>query len=121
MSTNAEAMHVEAQGDLEQRFQALVQSPLRSSLLRHLSCHPEQAFHVESLMQSFGRMRLDIDNCLQELVNFGVARPEDVAGELRYSFQEPSSPAARELVERFRERRVPVSPEDRQRCSGSAR
>jgi transcriptional regulator with PAS, ATPase and Fis domain len=58
-------------------------------------------------------MRLDIDNCLQELVNFGVARHAGIEGDLRYTFQQPASPAARDLVERFRERRVPVGPEDR--------
>ena len=104
---------MEAQGDLEQRFQVLVQSPLRSSLLRHLACHPEESFHIDGLMQSFGRMRLDIDNCLRELVNFGVARQTGVEGEPRYTFELPASPAVRDLVERFRERRVPVSPEDR--------
>ena len=113
MTTNADAAHAEAQGDLEQRFQVLVQSPLRASLLRHLACQPEQSFHIDGLMQTFGRMRLDIDNCLQELVNFGLARQTGLEGEPRYTFQLPSSPAARDLIERFRERRVPVSPEDR--------
>jgi transcriptional regulator with PAS, ATPase and Fis domain len=109
----AEAPRAGAHEDLEQRFQALVQSPLRSSLLRHLSSQPDQAFNVDGLMQSFGRMRLDIENCLQELVNFGVARVAEAEGEPRYEFQSPTSPAASTLVEQFRERRVPVSPEER--------
>ncbi len=113
MNTNADAPRAEAQDDLEQRFQTLVQSPLRSSLLRHLSSHPDQSFNVDGLMQSFGRMRLDIENCLQELVHFGVARDAEAEGEARYIFQLPSSPEARALVDRFREQRVPASPEDR--------
>ena len=113
MNTNAEATRTEAQDDLEQRFQTLVQSPLRASLLRHLSSQPDQAFDVDALMQSFGRMRLDIENCLQELVHFGVARQAHAEGEPRYTFEPPPLPAVRSLVDRFREQRVPVSPEDR--------
>ena len=113
MTTHVEAPRSEAQDDLEQRFQTLVQSPLRSRLLRHLSSQPDQAFNVDGLMQAFGRMRLDIENCLQELVNFGLARRADTEGELRYTFEPPPSPAARALVERFLEQRVAVSPEDR--------
>ena len=64
MSVDTEAPRAEAPEDLDQRFQALVQSPLRASLLRHLSSHPDDSFNVDGLMQSFGRMRLDIENCL---------------------------------------------------------
>ena len=59
---------------MESRFHALVQSPLRAGLLRFLCARPEESFEVESLMQTFGRMRLDVENCLRELVTFGVAR-----------------------------------------------
>jgi len=110
---DAGAVRVEAADDLEQRFQALVQSPLRASLLRYLSSHPDDSFSVDGLMQSFGRMRLDIENCLQELVNFGVAQAAAAAGDQRYGFQTPASPAGCALIDRFRERRVPASPEDR--------
>ena len=58
--------------DLEVRFRGLVQSPLRAGILRFLSARPDEAFETESLMQTFGRMRLDVDNCLRELVDFGV-------------------------------------------------
>ena len=58
----------------ESRFAALVQSPLRAGLLRFLHARPNEAFEVEALMQTFGRMRLDIENCLREVVDFGVAR-----------------------------------------------
>jgi hypothetical protein len=58
----------------EARFRALVQSPLRAGLVRFLNAQPNEAFDVESLMATFGRMRLDVENCLKELVEFGVAR-----------------------------------------------
>jgi transcriptional regulator with PAS, ATPase and Fis domain len=99
--------------DLSQRFQALVQSPLRSSLLRYLASRPDTSFDVDGLMQTFARMRLDIENCVRELVSFGVARASDEDGRLRYTWQAPDSPGARELVTHFLERRVPPSPEDR--------
>ena len=60
--------------DLETRFRNLVQSPLRAGLLRFLSARPDDSFDVEGLMSTFGRLRLDVDNCLNELVAFGVAR-----------------------------------------------
>ena len=106
--------------DLEARFRGLVQSPLRAGILRFLSARPEEAFDTESLMQTFGRMRLDVDNCVRELVDFGVvtksgdepstyraARPEGPPGLLLDNFLErranvgveESSPS----VQRFRE------------------
>src|SRR6266478_4531078 len=63
--------------DLETRFRSLVQSPLRAGILRYLSARPAEAFDVESLMQTFGRLRLDVENCVRELADFGVARVED--------------------------------------------
>ena len=62
----------EGHGDPEARFRSLVQSPLRAGLLRFLSARPGEGFEVESLMATFGRMRLDIENCLRELVEFGI-------------------------------------------------
>ena len=58
------------------RFRTLVQSPLRAGLLRYLSARPDESFDVESLMQTFGRLRLDVENCVRELVDFGVARAD---------------------------------------------
>ena len=60
--------------DLEARFRTLVQSPLRAGLLRYLSARPDEGFDVESLMQTFGRLKLDVENCVRELADFGVAR-----------------------------------------------
>src|SRR5918994_1711021 len=59
--------------DLETRFRSLVQSPLRAGILRYLSARPEESFDVESLMQTFGRLRMDVENCVRELADFGVA------------------------------------------------
>jgi len=93
------------------RFRALVQSPLRAGLLRFLSARPEEAFDVEALMAAFGRMRLDVENCLGELVDFGVARrvPGPPA---RYSAQRPEHEAVAQLLDTFLERRATISPED---------
>ena len=60
---------------------SLVQSPLRAGLLRYFSSRPDESFDVESLMQTFGRLKLDVENCVKELVDFGVARHG--AGRLR--------------------------------------
>src|SRR5262245_58354725 len=56
------------------RFRALVQSPLRAGILRYLNSRPGESFDVEKLMQTFGRLRLDVENCVRELVDFGIAR-----------------------------------------------
>jgi DNA-binding NtrC family response regulator len=95
--------------DTEQRFRTLVQSPLRAGLLRFLSSQPEHAFDVAALMAVFGRMRADVDNCVSELVAFGVARrlPGD-----RYQVCRPPSDGLAQLVDAFLERRASVSTED---------
>ena len=46
--------------DLDTRFRNLVQSPLRAGILRFISARPEESFDADSLMQTFGRLRLDI-------------------------------------------------------------
>ena len=99
--------------ELETRFHALVQSPLRSGLLRFLCVRPDESFDLESLMQTFGRMRLDIDNCLRELIAFGLAQKLVGPGSARYAIQQPTDPAVRELLDGFLERRATVTHEDR--------
>ena len=84
---------MEATTDIESRFQALVQSPLRAALLRFLCARPEEAFDVEALMQTFGRMRLDVENCIRELVAFGVAHRIAGGGTPRYAFAQPEQEA----------------------------
>src|SRR5918912_2097997 len=103
-SAAAAAITVEPQ-DVETRFRSLVQSPLRAGILRYLSARPEESFDVESLMQTFGRLRLDVENCVRELADFGVARVVQGTPP-RYSAERPSSPVAAELLDHFLERRA---------------
>jgi DNA-binding NtrC family response regulator len=97
--------------DLETRFRALVQSPLRAGILRYLSARPEESFDVEALMQTFGRLRMDVENCVRELADFGVAYA--IGGTpVRYIAARPANDALGELLDTFLERRATVSTED---------
>jgi DNA-binding NtrC family response regulator len=91
------------------RFAALVQSPLRAALLRFLHAHRDQSVDVDVLMRTFGRMRLDVDNCLSELETFGLAGRDAGAG---FRFIEPRDVETRALVERFLAEHVVPSRED---------
>ena len=95
--------------ELDARFRTLVQSPLRAGILRYLSARPDEQFDVESLMQTFGRLRLDVENCVRELVDFGVAEmvPGDPA-----KYGAKRTPAFAEYLDQFLERRATVSSED---------
>jgi DNA-binding NtrC family response regulator len=99
--------------EVEARFIALVQSPLRAAILRFLCARPDEAFDVEALMQTFGRMRLDVDNCVRELVASGLVRRAPGAGSPRYAFVHPDNETLREQLDQFLERRATVSHEDR--------
>jgi DNA-binding NtrC family response regulator len=95
--------------DLDARFRSLVQSPLRAGILRYLSSRPDESFGVEELMQTFGRLRLDVENCARELVDFGVA--EQIPGDPpRYMHRR--TPQLADLLDQFMERRALVSSED---------
>src|SRR5437773_8597596 len=97
--------------ELDLRFRSLVQSPLRAGLLRYLSARPEENFDVESLMQTFGRLKLDVENCVRELADFGVARV--TAGTPpRYSAERPADEALADQLDHFLERSAAVSTED---------
>src|SRR5216117_2815498 len=87
--------------DLDTRSRTLVQSPLRAGILRYLSARPQESFDVESLMQTFGRLRLDVENCVKELADFGVAQV--VPGSLppRYMVERPDSDALVDLLDHF--------------------
>src|ERR1700704_1597684 len=98
--------------DLETRFRGLVQSPLGGVLLRYLSSRPEESFDVESLMQTFGRLRLDVENCVRELVDFGVAQVAPGTTPARYTIERPDSDAMIDLLDGFLERRATISTED---------
>lgn len=98
------------EADIETRFRSLVQSPLRAGILRFLSARPGETFDIESLMQTFGRLRLDIDNCVRELVEFGVVRK--ASGDVpRYTAARPDGPAGT-LLDTFLERRAHVGVEE---------
>jgi two-component system response regulator HydG len=99
--------------EIESKFLALVQSPLRDGLLRFLCARPEESFEVESLMQTFGRMRLDVENCMRELVTFGIAGKVAASGPPRYAFQPAANDVVRDLLDEFLERRATVTHEDR--------
>ncbi len=97
--------------DLDARFRSLVQSPLRAGILRYLSASPNESYDVESLMQTFGRLKLDVENCVRELVDFGVAAM--IPGNPpRYIAARPAQEPAAELLDNFLERRAAVSTED---------
>ena len=98
-------------GDLDSRFRMLVQSPLRAGILRYLNSRSRDAFSIEALMQTFGRLRLDIENCARELADFGVI--ESNGGKpAQFTAHHPDDPEAATLLDRFLERRAAVSTED---------
>ena len=99
--------------DLDTRFGALVQSPLRAGLLRFLSASPDESFGIDALMQAVGRLRLDVENCVRELVDFGVVRASGGALQpTEYGACRPDDAALSALVDTFLDRRAVVSPED---------
>ena len=59
------------QNELQARFRTLVLSPLLQGLIRFFHARPHESFDTETLMQTFGR--LDVDNCIRELVAWGAA------------------------------------------------
>jgi two-component system, NtrC family, response regulator AtoC len=98
--------------DWEARFRTLVQSPLRAGLLRYLNSRQDESFDVESLMQTFGRLRLDVENCVRELVDFGVARQIPGTSPAQYGAERPENAALADQLDHFLERRAAVSSED---------
>ena len=117
MATNVENLMVSGRRvdapEAEARFQSLVQSPLRAAILRYLCARPDDAFDLEALMQTFGRMRLDVENCIRELAAFGLAQRMAGAGAPKYAFVQPDSDIIRDLLDQVLERRATVSHEDR--------
>jgi transcriptional regulator with PAS, ATPase and Fis domain len=106
-------VHARQPNELESRFQALVQSPLRAGLLRFLQSRTGEAFDIESLMQTFGRMRLDVDNCVRELVAFGLVKRTGPSSHPKYAFQPSEADAVRALLDDFFHSRATVTHEDR--------
>jgi DNA-binding NtrC family response regulator len=110
--TAADSWRTAEPADIDARFRTLVQSPLRAGILRYLNARADESFDVESLMQTFGRLRLDIEHCVRELVDFGVAAAT-LGHPARYAAARPSEEhPLRGLLDRFLERRALVSTED---------
>ena len=107
----AASLPTKPEADLETRFRNLTQSPLRAGLLRFLSARPDERFDVENLMATFGRLKLDIENCLNELVGFGVAERYPTAP-ATFSAARPHDEATATLLDTFLERRAAISTED---------
>src|SRR5581483_6656994 len=99
------------ESELEARFKNLVQSPLRAGILRYLSARPDEGFDVEALMQTFGRLKLDVENCVRELADFGVAT-QIPGNPPRYIAERPANDHIADLLDHFLERRAAVSTED---------
>ncbi len=98
---------VETDVDIEGRFRNLVQSPLRAGLLRYISSRPEETFDVESLMQAFGRLRLDVEtpskNCL---ISASSESFPAILSSTRPS--RPDDPTLVRLLDKFLERRATI-------------
>src|SRR6476646_7556923 len=79
-----------------------------------MGARPEETFDVEALMQTFGRMRLDVENCVRELVAFGIAKKiASGTAAPKYGFVQPEGDVIHDLLDEFLERRATVSSEDR--------
>jgi DNA-binding NtrC family response regulator len=97
--------------NIEARFKTLVQSPLRAGILRFLTARPGEAFDTETIMQAFGRMRQDVDNCVNELVDFGVVKK--FAGDPpTYGESRPEQDNIAKLLEHFLEGRANLGIEE---------
>ena len=97
--------------DVSARFRNVVQSPLRAGIIRFTHARPAESFDVEQLMQIFGRMRLDVDNCVSELVAFGLLRRVPGTPH-KYIANRPEHDTISRLLDEFLERRAAVSTED---------
>jgi len=64
------------------------------------------------LMQTFGRLKLDVENCVKELADFGVAAVVPASQPPRYTAERPTNEAMLELLDHFLERRAAVRTED---------
>jgi transcriptional regulator with PAS, ATPase and Fis domain len=105
------AVATRQESDVEGRFRTLVQSPLRAGILRFLCARPDDCFDSEALMQAFGRMRQDVENCVRELVEFGVVR-QVVGNPPRFAAPKPEENVIGRLLDTFLERRAHVGIEE---------
>ncbi len=80
------------------RFGKLVQSPLRVALLRHFHAHRGQVFEIDAVVQVFARLRVDIENCVEELAANGLLARIPGAPP-RYVARVPDDPEPRRMLE----------------------
>ena len=81
------------------------------SIIRFLTARPGEDFDTDAIMQAFGRMRLDVENCVKELVEFGVV--EKLAGPSpTYRARKPEQEAVGRLLEIFLEGRANLGIEE---------
>src|SRR4029079_15651930 len=81
------------------KFQNLVQSPLRAGILRFMCARPEETFDVEALMQTFGRIRVDVETWVRELAAFGIAKKTAGPGAPKYGFVQPEGDVIHDLLD----------------------
>ncbi|MCX6544789.1 MAG: sigma-54 dependent transcriptional regulator [Acidobacteria bacterium] len=94
------------------RFRALVQSPLRAGILRHLHARPHESLDIESIMAAFGRLRSDVEHCVGDLVESGLAAA-DGSPIPRFTAAVPCDPDLARALEEFLTDRQRESIEDR--------
>jgi transcriptional regulator with PAS, ATPase and Fis domain len=85
---------------IKSRFRALIQSPLRAAILRHLHARPDEGFDTESIMATFGHLRTDVDSCLRELVASGLVCA-DQSPTPSFSAEAASEPDLARLLDEF--------------------
>ncbi len=112
LSASTPQASVPKESDLPVRFTWLVQSPLRSGLVRFLHSTSSKAFGIEALTQRFSRLQQDVENCLRELVVFGVAS-RTPGTPSRYKAARPSDAETCRLLDRFLAQQQTVSTEER--------
>jgi hypothetical protein len=95
------------------RFQNLVQSPLRAGILRFLCARPDETFDVEALMQTFGRMRLDVENCVRELARSASRRRPPAPARRSTASSSPKGTSSTTCSTSSSSGRATVSSEDR--------
>ena len=96
--------------DLERRFRLIIKSPLRAGILRYLATRKGQPVDVDSLIQTFGRMRADVENCLSQLGELGLVRR--IPGErLAYAGVRVSRGSLGQALDEFLENPQPTTEE----------
>lgn len=88
--------------DLKSKFKLLVQSPLRSEILTHILNNPNRTFDVDELSRTLGRMRVDLENCLSSLMEFGLLnRIPTARGESGYQYFPPRDARLNKLIAEY--------------------